>query len=1074
MLAPRLATHLIVARAASLYERAEGTHEIVGPASEDRIDRWRRRIDPSCDRLEHRCALDDLPPPARTLADLEPRPDAEPPSWALVLETVAGRMGRGPADARRYFEENNPAPFQELLAHFVDEANERMRRVAGPALGRLDEAVQVALQTRLLRYLGWLAAASLRLELRLESQRRESSLARLVRRTSGHTSRRSYEAFVARQCAEGMQGLLLEYASLARALGTAVLHWVEATAELVVRLDRDWDALARTFGGSAPLTSVRALEQGLSDRHDHGRSVAILTFDEGMRVVYKPRPLGIESAWFGLLRWMAADGAPYRHRSLTVLEREGYGWVELVRAQACESREEIATFYQRLGALLAVLHAFEATDCHYENVIAAGPDPVLIDAETVMHPRFVVRPGRPGTGAQAIAREQVLRSVQRPGLLPQWTLGADGKGIDVSGSGASDDQLSDREFMAWSGVNTDDFELAPTRLPVGGGAHAPRLGEATASVVDHQDAFRTGFERMYRYLVEARDRLRAAGGPLRAFAGQRVRVVLRPTRLYSDLLENGNHPDLMRDGIDRSIHFDLLGRPPRHDERPPYWGSVRLEHEALMRLDVPAFHAPTDRAELVTSDGRVASTSFLHKAPLEQVAERLGELGEDDLAVQLRTIDASFLSRQRKVHHGHEGEGEGEGEGRIAPVEPGEVDLVAEAERIGQALLDTAIRADDGSIAWVAHEHLFGTDSFQLGPSSSLLYGGSLGVGLLFASLHRATGRERWREACHAALAHVWAEIDGGFVEGTLPEANGGLTGDGGLVYLLAKVGEHLGDPEVFARAEAVVERIAARHLDDDELDVTKGNAGAILGLLRLHEVSGSTRALEVARACGEHLLGAVLAEPGSPQRRWLPQQERPLAGLSHGAAGFALAFGRLYELHPDPRLLDAIDEALAYERTAFVPELRNWLDLREPDEHGRFRCVSSWCHGAPGIGLARAAMPAELRTPEILEDLEHALAATEGCGLAGEGNACCGIFGRMEAMLTIGRALGRDEPVKRVRAWTAALVAHARAHGGFSLLGGLPRATPPIGLYDGIAGVGMHLLRLHDPESIGAFMLWE
>ncbi|MEM7155121.1 MAG: type 2 lanthipeptide synthetase LanM family protein [Myxococcota bacterium] len=1070
MLAPRLATHRIVARAASLYERSGSSLAVDTPATAERVERWTERVDPLRQRLDLRRAFDELPAPERALADLVPDPDAPLPGWASLIETVASRAGRGPATERDYFMSGLPAPFQELLAHFVDEGYDRLQAAAGAELARLDDAVKADLRLRLLRSLGWLSTASLRLELRLECQRSESPLERMARQARGETSRRHYDRFIARLCADGMQSFFLEYSALARAMGTAVLHWVEATAEFVQRLDADWSALTEAFADGRDETRVARLDGGISDRHNGGRSVLIVTMGEGTKVVYKPRPLGIEVAWFDLLRWFAADGAPYQHRPLSICSRPDYGWVEFVEAAPCAARAEIVAFYERLGAMLAILHTFEATDCHFENVIAAGADPVLIDAETVMHPRFAVRPSPMGTGAQQLAREQTVHSVQRPGLLPEWTMGIDGKSMDISGAGAAEGQVTDREFMGWHGVNTDDFDLAPTRLPLGGQGHAPQLDGESASVLDHQDAFARGFERMYRYLLEARARIDAPAGPLQGFAGQRVRVVLRPTRLYSDLLENGCHPDLMRDGVDRGIHFDLLGRPPHHDDRPPYWDSVRIEHAALTRLDIPAFYAPTERAELQTGTGELVSSEFLRAAPLDGVRERLAALGEEDLALQLSYIQASIQSRNGRVTHGHDHQAS------EAPLEvdPASVDFVAEAERIGDQLDRAAIKADDGSMTWISFEHLFGSDAFRLGPCSTLLYGGSLGVGLFFAALHRVTGKERWKTCCHATLAHVYAEIDGGFEEGILPWSTGGLTGDGSVIYTLAKAAEYLDDPSLLARAEVVMERLATLYADDEELDATKGNAGAILGLLRMHAITGSARALELARACAEHLLPRLLGEPGAEGSRWMPGEERPLAGLSHGASGFALAFARLSELDPDPRYRQVVEAAVAYERTAFDPRVRNWYDLREADEHGRFRSVSSWCYGAPGIGMSRAAMLDSVGSPLIREDLEHAVATTRMHGAVGEGNVCCGVFGRLEALLTMGRATGRTELGDEVQAWTAAVVEQARAHGGYSLLIGLPREALQVGLFDGLAGVGFHLLRVHDPETIGTFMLWE
>ena len=59
-------------------------------------------------------------------------------------------------------------------------------------------------------------------------------------------------------------------------------------------------------------------------------------------------------------------------------------------------------------------------------------------------------------------------------------------------------------------------------------------------------------------------------------------------------------------------------------------------------------------------------------------------------------------------------------------------------------------------------------------------------------------------------------------------------------------------------------------------------------------------------------------------------------------------------------RFRTAACAAIAYERSLFSPETGNWPDLRElktsrqtgDDDQQRF--MMAWCHGAPGIGLAR------------------------------------------------------------------------------------------------------------------------
>ncbi len=63
--------------------------------------------------------------------------------------------------------------------------------------------------------------------------------------------------------------------------------------------------------------------------------------------------------------------------------REGYGWAEFVRHRYCADEAELAAFYRNVGHWLAVLRFTGGTDMHAENMIAAGPVPVIVDAETL-------------------------------------------------------------------------------------------------------------------------------------------------------------------------------------------------------------------------------------------------------------------------------------------------------------------------------------------------------------------------------------------------------------------------------------------------------------------------------------------------------------------------------------------------------------------------------------------------------------------------------------------------------------------------------------------------------------------
>src|SRR5262249_48799495 len=150
----------------------------------------------------------------------------------------------------------------------------------------------------------------------------------------------------------------------------------------------DWEAIRATFSPAEDPGVLVQLHAGVGDKHRGGQCVLISQFSSGLRVVHKPKALAVDVHVQELLRWLNARGDHPPFRILTVLDRGSYGWVEYVAARDCTSPEEVGRFYERQGGYLALLYALEATDFHYENLIAAGEHPVLIDLESLFHPRL--------------------------------------------------------------------------------------------------------------------------------------------------------------------------------------------------------------------------------------------------------------------------------------------------------------------------------------------------------------------------------------------------------------------------------------------------------------------------------------------------------------------------------------------------------------------------------------------------------------------------------------------------------------------------------------------------------------
>jgi lantibiotic modifying enzyme len=344
---------------------------------------------------------------------------------------------------------------------------------------------------------------------------------------------------------------------------------VEATATLLARAVRDRDALAERFGDEVRPGTLVDIWLGLSDPHNRRRTVAALSFAGGARVVYKPRPVAMEHGLASTIDWLRCRAGLDLPAGPSVLERDGYGWCAFVQRQPCERREDVDLYFRRLGTLAGVLAALAATDCHADNFIARGAEPVLVDAETLLHPRLLASPGF---------------SLRETEIVPSQVDGPAGQRIDYAG---------------FDGPPATD-EPARVNRP-----NLPQWDGREHRLADHRESFQAGVDLSRRALHDLGSELTAADGPLAAFAHRPARVVLRPTEMYGALLahlasaaalgsDDGGWPRVERE----------LSRYRDPVMAPDMWDVVQdVEIAALARADVPYFLADTTTSDLHTVDG---------------------------------------------------------------------------------------------------------------------------------------------------------------------------------------------------------------------------------------------------------------------------------------------------------------------------------------------------------------------------------------------------------------------------------------------------------------------------------------
>ena len=186
-----------------------------------------------------------------------------------------------------------------------------------------------------------------------------------------------------------------------------------------------------------------------------------------------------------------------------------------------------------------------------------------------------------------------------------------------------------------------------------------------------------------------------------------------------------------------------------------------------------------------------------------------------------------------------------------------------------------------------------------------------------------------------------------------------------------------------------------------------------------------------------------------------------------------AVALATAGRLLGDDVLLHAAADALRYERSTFDAERRNWPDYRILDDRppGEAPAMLAWCHGAPGVGLARLATLGILPDADIRADLAAALETTAGHGFGTNDSLCHGDLGNLELLIRA-RELGHEGDWERALADQSARLVAKVACGEWEC--GIPGGVETPGLMMGLAGVGYGLLRVAAPDRMPSLLSLE
>lgn|GEM_PF-1621772 len=878
----------------------------------------------------------------------------------------------------------------------------------------------------------------------------ELNVDRVSGRLSGDTPEERFHSFVD-SILDGRRSreIALEYPVLMRRLLECVERTEGFVLDLGARLTADRDLLGEAFGipVDAGLTGV-SLDSG--DTHRGGQAVSILTFEGDLRVVYKPRSLAVDVAFGQLVEWYSDAVAGPDGLDLAipaVVDRGDYGWAEFIAAQPCEDADAVERFYLRQGLLLSLLHALGGSDFHYENIIARGEHPYLIDLETLFH-RI---PDVPAPDFLPDGEVELQRafgaSVIQVGLLPLPLWGtSDRPGVDFSGLGGEEGQALPVSGYVLAGQGTDSMRMERNASGMlTGQSNRPTIRGEAVRTEDYQHCVREGFACGYNVLAA---RHREAAEFVRAFDGCDLRFIVRHTATYARLLTESTHPDFNRDGRALDIFLDGVWAAA-HDD-PSLDSMIEAEREDMQNGDVPFFTIDPATRDL-SHGGRTVRHHYFRQGGIASSIAKLANFSGEDAAWQQWLIAASYASRgvssspRADVPRGVEYNGDTLTGSELR-------DAVHERVAAHAAHLVQAMRGRDHP-SWPTLIPGAGS-RWHLASSNESLYHGKAGVGLFLHRAGTALNDGALTDLAHRTLTSSLSRLEGA-LQGSL----------GFPSPMLDRVGLHDGAAGVLfagyscGQLDAGAVLDISRHLLDAAphssaggLDVISGVGGllCLLGTIRgAHPNPGQVD--DVVDRCAD-LIAAGIGEGASALN--------PGHAFGHGTGGVLAA----YPWH---------HEGLGAVLRPLIHESKNTARGEGP---GMSPLTGGWCRGAAGA-LAAQQRYQRLGTPTgraagaeaVALEVLNSWATGDPAALFTDDSLCHGTASACSLAAAAAEGGPGADRARGLRDAFASLLVHRLQAGEVRSLA--PGGVPTPGLMDGTSGVCLALLEAVGEAPAGAVL---
>lgn len=513
------------------------------------------------------------------------------------------------------------------------------------------------------------------------------------------------------------------------------------------------------------------------------------------------------------------------------------------------------------------------------------------------------------------------------------------------------------------------------------------------------------------------------------------RQVLRPTYVYAKYLQASYHPKYLKKFEDRLNLFNIIKECDFKTFNNNEKQNIKCvnEIEALMEDDIPYFESDFNLKTLYINSKSSIDNYFVNTIK-EILTERVNKIDEISKNRQVMYIRNSILTTKKDLFHNETLHGENIGLSKD--------DIEISLRAIGDYIYNNAIFNSDKTTCTYQNLNMHG-DRMLIGPIDYTLYDGS-GLILFLYTLAKELNDEKYFNLAEASLKGLEEISIKQNINSMIPSAFSGI---GSLVYLYYNLNQLLNETRFEEKYLEYINKLNNYEINDyDGLDVVSGAAGIIILASNIYIKSKEPVALEIVSKYSKFIY------------KKFNINEQYLTGFSHGYSGFSLALFMAADILKNEDYYKLAIDIIMKEDSLYNYDAKNWIDLRSDNKS----CLNYWCHGAPGILLARSKMTKFVKDEDkkiITNRIPVALEMFLESGFNKKDNhsLCHGLLGNIDILRVILDELNLSKLNYKYDELFKKSLAYMSDDG---VKYGLYNALGMVGFMTGISGIGYSILR--------------